>query len=162
MTIPVYSVWLAEWLGGRADMTRVYAEGINGKDGALTPKTIKVSNNERQGNWPSVMPLPRWEPTWLLVELMDRNLDKGDGVVHDSGASTWRDEPRGDNLTHIMAHVVQAVDAASNFDVDLDMEAQANFVEHMVHAATRLAMELANLRRRMETISKASPDQLSL
>lgn len=133
-------------------MTRVYAEKIIGEDGSLTPRNIVVSNKEREVDFPAVMPLPRWEPTWVVIDAIDRTLDYGDSREHDSGASGWRNEPSGVNLNHIAAHVTMAMDlwAFSN-------DATPEYVEHVEHALTRLAMELANIRTRGLTREAAHP-----
>lgn len=135
-------------------MTRVYAENIVGTEGAMTPRNIKVTNNVRIPVWPSNMPLPRWEPTWMVIDSIDRTLDYGNTRVHESGATTWEDEPSDINLAHVAAHVVQAMDAWA-FSNEYTLE----FVEHLEHAVTRLAMELTNLGRRMQTKEESSPGQ---
>lgn len=96
----------------------------------------------------------------MVIDSIDRTLDygqeKGTTVGHDSGATTWEDEPSYENLTHIAAHIVAAMDMWA-----LSKEYTPEYVKHCEHAITRLAMELTNLGRRMQTQAESSPDQSS-
>lgn len=135
-------------------MTRVYAAHITGPDGELTPRNVTVSNAQFAPNYPHVMPLPRWEPSWIAADAINRTLDYGNDREHESGATTWQEEPSDINLAHTAAHIVQAMDMWAHSN-----EYTPEFVEHVEHAMTRLAMELTNLHRRMASLPLAPPDQ---
>lgn len=137
-------------------MTRVYAAHITGPDGELTPRNVTVSNARFASDFPKVMPLPRWEPTWEAVEAIDRTLDDGQNFDKHPDHCGWQDEPSAENLAHVAAHVVKAMDMWA-----FGKEYTPEFVEEIEHAITRLAMELTNLGRRMQTQQQASPDQSS-
>lgn len=107
----------------------VFAPDANGTP---RPKAMKASNVRTSGDWPHIMPLPRWEPAWIASEVIDNVLDYGQAQPEHP---SWEYEPTLSNLDHVIDHVMEYRDAfLSGVEVDRT---------DLTHAMTRLAMEIA-------------------
>ncbi len=110
------------------------------EDGTPKPTALRASNVRVPGQWPRQMPLPRWEPTWVIGEAIDNVLDVGQA---DPKHPSWENEPVARNLDHIIDHVLsfQAQYLSHPYEIG-DAE-----ITDLLHAATRLAMVYATYQQ---------------
>jgi len=110
--------------------------------GAPQPNAMKASNVRQPGVWPKIMHLPRWEPTWIVSEVIDSVLDDGQDVVKHPTHVSWEKEPVLNNLQHMANHMEAFYAAVQGYYGDVDME-------DLAHLITRASMLYATYAKWM-------------